>query len=176
MSATWCARKAGGYTCIRCRDRAGIICTRGSVTRYVIAAGWDRKLTFFEDTRAKQVVYARQVPSGHRNAHVADILAAALMEQSSNLVTAADDGTLRVWSVESGTLRRTLEGPGVSQLPEHRRGVEALAFMHGPRLKHVCVAVGGDQVARFWDIKHCVLLHQHFTGAGFCTCCSEQGF
>lgn len=115
--------------------------------------------------RLKQVRHARQVPSGHREAHAADILAAALMEESSNLVTAADDGTLRVWSVESGTLRRTLEVPGTQTLPAHRRSVEVLVFMHGARLKHVCVAVGGDQVARFWDIKHCVLLHQHFTGA-----------
>eukprot|EP00892_Ulva_mutabilis_P006535 jgi/Ulvmu1/4253/UM193_0001.1 len=146
------------------RDVTGIICTRGSVTRYIISVGWDRKLTFFEDLRAKEVPYARQVPSGHRDAHAADILAAALMHESSNLVTAADDGTLRVWSVESGTIRRTLEGPGVRQLPEHRRGVEALAFMHGARLKHVCISVGADQFARFWDIRNCVLLHQHFTG------------
>lgn len=91
------------------------------------------------------------------------------MHESSNLVTAADDGTLRVWNVESGSLRQTLEGPGARALPDHRRAVEALVFMHGAALKHVCVAVGGDQVARFWDIKHCVLLHQHFTGvSGVC--------
>lgn len=143
---------------------SGIICTHGTLSRYVISVGWDRKLTFFEDVRLKEVRHTRQVPAGHREAHSADILAAALMEESTSLVTAADDGTLRVWSVESGALRCTLEAPGLQTLPEHRRAVEVLVFMHGARLKHVCVAVGGDQVARFWDIKHGVLLHQHFTG------------
>ena len=124
--------------------------------------GWDRKLTFFEDTRLKQVSSARQVPVG-RMAHEEDILACALMLDSPNMVTAAADGSLKVWNVESGSLRKTLV-VRADHVPNHKQAIEALVFMHGPQLKQMLVAVGTEQMARWWDIKHCVLQHQIFTG------------
>lgn len=139
----------------------GILCTQGSLTKYIISVGWDRKLTFFEDTRLKKVTSARQVPVG-RMAHEEDILACALMLDSPNMVTAAADGSLKVWNVESGSLRKTLV-VRADHVPNHKQAIEALRFMHGT-LKHVLVAVGADQMARWWDVKHCALQHQMFTG------------
>lgn len=140
------------------------MCPKGTATRNIIATGWDRKLTFFEDSRAKIVTSSRQVPE-HALAHDSDVLACALMDDSPNLVTAASTGELRVWNIESGSLRSTLRWPGLGTLPVHRRAVEALAFLAGvPQLRHVCAAVGHDQVVRFWDIKHCCLLYQFFAG------------
>ena len=106
---------------------------------------------------------SRQVPVG-RLAHEEDILACALMHDSPNMVTAAADGSLKVWNVDSASLRKTLV-TRAEHVANHKQALEALAFMHGPQLKHVCVAVGAEQVARWWDIKHCVLQHQMFTGA-----------
>jgi WD40 repeat protein len=123
-------------------------------------------LTFFEDARLKKVTSARQVPAG-RSAHEADILTSALMLDSPNMVTAAADGSLKVWNVESGSLRKTLV-VRADHLPNHKQAIEALVFMHGPQLKHVLVVVGADQMARWWDIKHCVLQHQMFTGELHC--------
>jgi WD40 repeat protein len=144
---------------------AGIVCPKGTATRNIISTGWDRKLTFFEDSRGKVVASSRQVPE-RAPAHDSDILACALMEDSPNLVTAASTGELRIWNIESGSLRSSLRSPGLDTLPVHRRAVEALAFVCGlPRLRHVCAAVGHDQVVRFWDVKHCRLLYQFFSGA-----------
>jgi WD40 repeat protein len=144
---------------------AGIVCTKGAVTKYVIATGWDRKLTFFEDSRMQRVVSTRQVPA-FKPAHHSDILACALMDESPNLVTASSMGDLKVWNLESGATRSTLEWPGLSSLPGHLCATEALAFLCGlSRFRHICLSVGNDQVIRFWDIKHCCLLHQFFSGA-----------
>jgi hypothetical protein len=142
---------------------AGILCTHGALTKYIIAVGWDRKVTFFEDMRVKRITSARHVPVG-RYAHDDDILACALMLESPNMVTAAADGSLKVWNVDSGSLRKTLS-PRASHMPNHRRAIEALACMHGSALRHVCIAVGAEQMVRWWDIKHCVLQHQMFAGA-----------
>lgn len=135
------------------------------MTRYVIAAGWDKRVTFWEDSRARHAAACRQVPH-HGPAHDSDVLACALMDDSPNLVTASAGGELKVWNIESGVCRKVLCWPGMQAAPRHTRGVEELAFVAGVgRLKHVCVAVGGDQIARFWDAAACRLLHEHFLGA-----------
>lgn len=82
---------------IACGVRAGIVCPKGAVTRFVFAAGWDRTISCFEDSRAAVVPAARQLPPS-RPAHATDILAAALMEDSPNLVTAASGGEMKVLS------------------------------------------------------------------------------
>ena len=143
---------------------AGILCPKGTVTRYIIVVGWDRRLVFFEDARTKVVASNRQVPA-HQPAHVSDILAAALMEASPNLVTGASTGELKVWNIESGSVRHILERPGLRTLPAHKRPVEAVAFIRGlPRLRHICAAVGHDQVVHFWDVLQGCLLFRFFTG------------
>ena len=105
-----------------------------------------------------------------RMAHEEDILACALMLDSPNMVTAAADGSLKVWNVESGSLRKTLV-VRADHVPNHKQAIEALVFMHGPQLKQMLVAVGTEQMARWWDIKHCVLQHQIFTGVSAATLC-----
>ena len=65
------------------------------MTRFVFAVGWDRTIGCFEDSRAAVVPMARQLPQ-HRPAHSTDILAAALMDGSPNLVTSASGGEIKV--------------------------------------------------------------------------------
>ncbi len=38
---------------------------RGPLTRYVLAAGWDRRITFYEDNNAKSVGPSRSL-AGHK--------------------------------------------------------------------------------------------------------------
>ena len=55
------------------------------------------QITFYEDTGQKVVN-----PGRHMSGHKADILDMAIMESSPSLATAADDGEIIVWNIESG--------------------------------------------------------------------------
>jgi WD40 repeat protein len=144
-------------------DITGIICTKGALTHYVVAAGWSRRLMYFEDSRLKHAPCSRKVPAT-KDAHNTDILAIALMEQSSNLVSASADGELKVWNVESGALRSTITFPGLEDRPIHQRAHEALVFLKGPRLRHLCAAAGADGHVRLYDIKSCTMALEFVAG------------
>lgn len=100
------------------------MCTRGTLTKYIIATGWDKRITFYEDINEKAVFSTRNV-AGHKS----DILAAALMDTSPLLVTAASDGDLMVWNLESGSCLRTLvpKDEAFQALPINERGQEVCA-------------------------------------------------
>ncbi|KAG2450287.1 hypothetical protein HYH02_004795 [Chlamydomonas schloesseri] len=157
---------------------------RGPLTRYVLAAGWDRRITFFEDNAAKTVGPSRAL-AGHK----ADILAMVALEGSSTVVTASDDGEVWVWNMDSCAPKRRMVAPGTAARPANERAVEALAFLSasaaagvagggGPggaaaaagggggnsRLRSVLVAVGADRWLRLWDVLDGALLAERFTG------------
>ncbi|KAG2490207.1 hypothetical protein HYH03_011334 [Edaphochlamys debaryana] len=147
---------------------------RGPLTRYVLAAGWDRRITFYEDNAAKSVGPSRTL-AGHK----ADILAMVAIEGSSTVVTASDDGELWVWNMDSCAPKRRMLAPGTQQRPANERAVEALAFLSGgggpggsmgglgagpSRLRSVLVAVGADRWLRLWDVLDGALLAERFTG------------
>ncbi|GFR47120.1 hypothetical protein Agub_g8807 [Astrephomene gubernaculifera] len=136
---------------------------RGPLTRYVLAAGWDRRITFYEDNAAKAVGPSRSL-AGHK----ADILAMVALEGSSTVVTASDDGELWVWNMDSCAPKRRMVAPGTATRPANERAVEALAFLAGSgvgsRLRGVLVAVGADRWLRLWDVLDGTLLAERFTG------------
>ncbi|EFJ43836.1 hypothetical protein VOLCADRAFT_96020 [Volvox carteri f. nagariensis] len=144
---------------------------RGPLTRYVLAAGWDRCITFYEDNNAKSVGPSRSL-AGHK----ADILAMVALEGSSTVVTASDDGELWVWNMDSCAPKRRMQAPGTASRPANERAVEALAFLAagatgasaggggGGRLRGVLVAVGADRWLRLWDVLDGTMLAERFTG------------
>ncbi|KXZ56621.1 hypothetical protein GPECTOR_1g56 [Gonium pectorale] len=145
---------------------------RGPLTRYVLAAGWDRRITFYEDNAAKAVGPSRAL-AGHK----ADILAMVALEGSSTVVTASDDGELWVWNMDSCAPKRRMIAPGTAARPANERAVEALAFLaagggggtstsasSSGRLRGVLVAVGADRWLRLWDVLDGTLLAERFTG------------
>ncbi|GLI65559.1 hypothetical protein VaNZ11_009122 [Volvox africanus] len=144
---------------------------RGPLTRYVLAAGWDRRITFYEDNNAKSVGPSRSL-AGHK----ADILAMVTLEGSSTVVTASDDGELWVWNMDSCAPKRRMLAPGTASRPANERAVEALAFLAagatgasaggggGGRLRGVLVAVGADRWLRLWDVLDGTMLAERFTG------------
>jgi WD40 repeat protein len=74
--------------------------------------------------------------------HVAPVLAAEPSPDGRTVATASLDGAARLWDVQAGTLRRSLEG--------HRFGVAAVAFVDGgARL----VTASPDGTARVWDAE-----------------------
>ncbi|PNW80352.1 hypothetical protein CHLRE_07g313850v5 [Chlamydomonas reinhardtii] len=155
---------------------------RGPLTRYVLAAGWDRRITFFEDNASKTVGPCRAL-AGHK----ADILAMVALEGSSTVVTASDDGEVWVWNMDSCAPKRRMVAPGTASRPANERAVEALGFLSASasasaaasaaaggggggggggnsRLRSVLVAVGADRWLRLWDVLDGALLAERFTG------------
>ncbi|MEW5310065.1 MAG: hypothetical protein WDW38_001897 [Sanguina aurantia] len=132
---------------------------RGSLMRSVLAAGWDRKITFYEDSSSNKEVGPGRVIQGHS----ADILSMATMDGSPALATSSDDGTICTWNLESGASRRVMRAPLLETLPSNERAVEAIVFLGG-RLRHILVSVGADRMMRFWNVTEgdCVL--EVFTG------------
>lgn len=205
-----------------CRsDITGVVCAKGALNHYVIATGWARRLLYFEDLRSERhVPCSKRAPAG-RDAHRADVLAMALMEQSTNLVTVDASGEAKVsrhedwprgarepseaprgivrsiidrpparvtrrkarsparsralsktwtalrqvWSFESGVLRGAIELQGVQQQPAHQRAQQALVFMKGGGLRHICALGGADGRIRFCDVKACSMLFELAAGA-----------
>lgn len=99
------------------------MCTRGTLTKYVVAVGWDKRITFYDDVDMPKVISTRSA-HGHRS----DILAGALMESSPLLVTADSEGDLMVWNLESGSCVRTMVPTDdvALALPLNERGQEVL--------------------------------------------------
>jgi hypothetical protein len=92
------------------------------------------------------------------------------LEGSSTVVTAADDGEVVVWNMDSCAPKRRLLAPGTALRPANERAVEALAFLHlpaqggGGRGRVALVAVGADRWLRLWDVLDGALLAARFTG------------
>lgn len=135
-----------------------VVCTRGALTRHVLACGWDRKITFYEDGDRKEVEAVRTI-TGHRS----DILACALMEGSPTLVTSAYDGEIWVWNIESGAPKRKLLPANLLDRPSNERAVECITFLPGKH-KHLLASVGADRYLRFWDVLDGHLVGEVFTG------------
>ena len=73
--------------------------------------------------------------------HTCEIICCAFSPDGARVVTAAIDGTARIWEAETGAMLRTLEG--------HADGVFCCAF--SPDGARVVTALLDDKTARIWD-------------------------
>ncbi|KAF5831982.1 WD40-repeat-containing domain protein [Dunaliella salina] len=122
-----------------------ILAIRGSFMKHFLVAGWDRRVTFYEDDGQKEAQPGRII-SGHK----ADILDMDVMENSPTLVTVSDDGEACLWNIDSGALRRRIVPEGHELLPANEQPIEAVRFLKEP-LQRFFVTVGADRFLRIWD-------------------------
>mmetsp|Transcript_1517 Transcript_1517/g.3677 ORF Transcript_1517/g.3677 Transcript_1517/m.3677 type:complete len:1120 (-) Transcript_1517:241-3600(-) len=122
-----------------------ILGIRGSFMKHFLVAGWDRRVTFYEDDGQKEAQPGRII-SGHK----ADILDMDIMENSPTLVTVSDDGETCLWNIDSGALRRRIVPEGHEMLPANEQPIEAVRFLKEP-LQRFFVTVGADRFLRIWD-------------------------
>ncbi|KAL6759826.1 quinon protein alcohol dehydrogenase-like superfamily [Haematococcus lacustris] len=145
----------------RCAEEVtAIVAVRSPLFRQFLVAGWDRKITYYEDCGSDtKEVTAGRVIQGHKS----DILGMAVMENHPVLVSVADDGEACTWNIEGGSLRRRCVPPGHAHKPVNERAVEAVAFLSG-KLRHVFVTVGADRFLRMWSVSTGDCLVEMFTG------------
>ncbi|WP_035987858.1 serine/threonine-protein kinase [Leptolyngbya sp. KIOST-1] len=72
--------------------------------------------------------------------HTADIYDLLLLRDGNTLISASADDTVRIWDVETGTLRHTLEHPNV---------VNAIATTTD---QTTLISAGDDRTIRFWSL------------------------
>lgn len=77
---------------------------------------------------------------------------------NSHCVSAADDGTLRVWDLRAGVCLHTLAG--------HTGWVKCVLITTDNR----CVSCGGDNTIKVWDLKSGICLHTLRGHTGLVTC------
>lgn len=120
---------------------------------HILAVGWDRRITFYEDGEGKQLAPVRQMG---QKGHSGDVLSVSIMEGSGTLATSGYEGHILVWNIDSGAIKQRLVPPGLPQAPGVDGGppedvaVERIQFLHG-RMHHVLMAVGADRWLRVWD-------------------------
>ncbi|MCC6234334.1 MAG: hypothetical protein IT580_16950, partial [Verrucomicrobiales bacterium] len=90
------------------------------------------------DATARLLDSATGQPVVEIRGHKEEILDAAFYDEGRSVVTAAEDGTVRLWDPSQGTERLQVEHPGVTS---------AQVGLHGTRL--LTLAAGGD--ALLWD-------------------------
>jgi len=135
-----------------------VLAIRGSLMRHFLVAGWDRRITFYEDNAERSVGPGRSI-SGHR----ADILDMVIMENSPTVVTASDDGEVWAWNIDSGAPKRKMIPPGHADRSPDERPIEAVRFLHG-KMRNILVSVGADRFMRFWEVHEGVCVLEVFTG------------
>jgi WD40 repeat protein len=100
-------------------------------------SSWDRNVYIYSVAGdAKEDAKLIKTLTGHT-----DVINNLIVLSNGQLVTAADDKTIRIWDVASGECKKTLKG--------HRSGVKALVELEGG----ILVSGGDDKAIKFWDLK-----------------------
>jgi ADP-sugar diphosphatase len=141
------AKKGGEVTQLEYTTHEGV--------SHLIAVGWDRAVTIWEDNM-EYSRFSSVLPMQSLRGHTADIRCMALAQPKTRsglaspalhlLATGSDDGEIRVWNVDSFFCRWTLRDPLEDGPDLDRVFVEALVFLDSG----VLVSCGGDGYMRFW--------------------------
>jgi WD40 repeat protein/tRNA A-37 threonylcarbamoyl transferase component Bud32 len=117
----------------------------------IASGGYDRRVILWDPTKLKQIRFQpkqndREPESDPAvvavlSGHTAGVRAVQFSPNGKLLLSAANDNTVRVWNVESATLRKTLRG--------HAGQVSSCVLM--PDGQHV-LSGSHDHLAKIWDI------------------------
>jgi WD40 repeat protein len=97
--------------------------------------------------------------------HSSDVRGVKMSRDSARIVSCCDDGTVRVWNVQTGELLQTLQG--------HKGGARSLAWSPDSRL--VASAGFDDKTVRVWDMIGGTQVMQPLGGHGNAVMCVVWG-
>ncbi|KAJ3375003.1 WD repeat-containing protein 49 [Allomyces arbusculus] len=134
--------------------------------KYVIAVGWDHKISVFLDSPEDFECWPlREISDAHRGHHE-DILCVA-MAPPSLLATGGLDGLIVAWNIESGTWRANMKDPFLEYKSLECKAVEDIRFVYDrtqesyPRTqKFPLVSAHADGFVRIWDVYEGRMVHE----------------
>ncbi|KAI9094719.1 WD40-repeat-containing domain protein [Phlyctochytrium arcticum] len=135
--------------------------------RYIVAVGWDRKITIFLDDpthfEARPVRIMNGSGSGAHKGHQDDISSVAFCPPSM-LATSSVDGIIVIWSLESGYIKMTLNEPFLDLRSKEEKAIEKILFLQPLERKtkksRPLASCHADGCLRFWDTFEGVLLYE----------------
>ncbi|TPX58932.1 hypothetical protein SpCBS45565_g07880 [Spizellomyces sp. 'palustris'] len=135
--------------------------------RYIICAGWDRKVSIFLDDpthfEAKPVRIMNGSGSGAHRGHQDDISSVAFCAPSM-LATSSVDGIIVIWSLESGYIKLTLSEPFLELRSKEEKAIEKVLFLHPLERKakrtRPLASCHADGCLRFWDTYEGTMLYE----------------
>jgi WD40 repeat protein len=119
----------------------GLACIQMTPYNYILATGWNRKVTMWLDPQSmpeqKGAVLPTQQHQTHWSSVKEDLLCMACYPDINLLATGAYDGDIIIWNPDTGTPRTHLVLPGLSSLKTEHKPIEAMQLV-GIRGKSTC--------------------------------------
>ena len=76
---------------------------------YILSVGWDKKINVWADEKEEEVEVTKMLPQSDQNhikiGHEDDIMSAVFCLQNNMIYTGGHDGTIFVWSFETGRVK-----------------------------------------------------------------------
>ena len=114
----------------------------------IISVGWDRRVTFHEDT--SNANYIEVDPARHLSGHATTLLCVALGNHGL-LATGSEDGEIIVWNMESSAIRYRIPIPADPTRKESATACEKLHFLQTKSSNNAIAAVYHDGYLRIWN-------------------------
>ncbi len=107
----------------------------------IVTAGWDNSARVWDAATGAPIVKLAEATAGAEGGHAGSVNSAVFSPtDGKQVVTASDDGTIKIWDVASGVVRKTLRG--------HSAAVQHAAYSpDGRRI----VSSSRDKTTRVWD-------------------------
>ncbi|KAJ3083935.1 WD repeat-containing protein 49, partial [Rhizoclosmatium hyalinum] len=136
---------------------------------YIIAVGWDRKITIFVDDPDHFETHPVRILNGSgwgaHKGHEDDISSVAFCPPNM-LATSSVDGVIVVWNLESGYIKLTLREPFLDLRSKEEKVVEKVLFLQNPEKmtsrwhKIPLISCHADGYLRFWDIYEGCMVYE----------------
>eukprot|EP01051_Picozoa_sp_SAG22_P018871 SAG22_NODE_3310_length_1788_cov_1.157490_1_plen_375_part_10 len=159
------------------REITSLLYYAGHTFRYVIAAGWDQRVTIWTDEARRDVLdgkVPKQMSRLQCEGHTDDIRCLAFFAPNV-LASGSDNGEIIVWTIEptNGYMRHKMsdhaqqpprkaaEAAGGFFSASQEQTIEKLAFLP---TSGMLVSCGGDGCIRVWEPTRGILLHRERAG------------
>ncbi|KNE54965.1 hypothetical protein AMAG_00905 [Allomyces macrogynus ATCC 38327] len=148
------------------RKFSAVLFVEVQANKYVIAVGWDHKISVFLDSPEDFECWPlREISDAHRGHHE-DILCVAVAP-SSLLATGRLDGLIVAWNIESGTWRANMKDPFLEYKSLECKAIEDIRFVYDrtqgsyPHTqKFPLVSAHADGFVRIWDVYEGRMVHE----------------